>query len=114
MMVLYAVWPSFFESCALSPPTPITAIRQRSTCFVRSPLAIQLVPPSNDLNKRFPPRYMMLGLCEDRMYGVFQLKRYVSPPAALITFARPPPRPPPPPPPPPPRPPPGARPSTHV
>src|SRR5215471_8995178 len=56
---------------------------------------------------------MMLGLCDERMYGVFQLKRYASPPAALMTFARPPPRPPPPPPPPP-RPPPGARPSTHV
>src|SRR6476660_1092798 len=57
---------------------------------------------------------MMSGLCGESSYGVFQLKRYVSPPSALITFLRPPAPPRPPPPPPPPRPPPGARPSTHA
>ena len=44
MIVLYAVTPSFFESCGCVPGAPITATLQRSTCFVRSALAIQRSP----------------------------------------------------------------------
>jgi 5-methyltetrahydropteroyltriglutamate--homocysteine methyltransferase len=43
MIVLNAPTPSFFESCAVFPAAPITVTLQRSTCFVRSTLAVQSV-----------------------------------------------------------------------
>ena len=76
MMVLYDVTPSFFESWVRSPGAPISDTLLRSTCFVRSALAIQVSPRLYDLNNRLPPNQTMLGLCGDSMYGVFQLKRY--------------------------------------
>src|SRR5215208_595734 len=104
MMVLYAVTPSFFESCAVFPAAPITVVLHRSTCFVRSPLATQRSPWLSDRKRRSPPIQIVLGLCGDRRIGVFQLKRCVSPARAFTTFgdAAAPPRPPPPPPLPPP------------
>src|SRR6185436_3833718 len=116
MIVLNAVTPSFFESCAVVPAAPITVTLQRSTCFVRSALATQRSPWLSERKRRLPPIQIVLGLCGDSRIGVFQLKRYASPARALTTFgaAAAPPRPPPPPPPP--RPPPPAammRPSTH-
>src|SRR6185436_5383947 len=120
MIVLNDVTPSFFESCAAFPAAPITATLQRSTCFVRSALAVHASPRLSDRNRRSPPIQIVLELCGDKRIGVFQLKRYVSPARAFTTFgtAGAPPRPPPPPPPapPPPLPPPPAamiRPSTH-
>ena len=56
MIVLYCEMPSFFENCALSPPTPITVTLQRSICLVRSALCTHDVPRSYDLNSRLPPR----------------------------------------------------------
>src|SRR6476660_2785721 len=110
MIVLKAVTPSFFESCAEFPAAPITVTLQRSTCFVRSALAVQRSPWLSDRKRRSPPIQMVLGLFGDKRIGVFQLKRYASPARAFTTFgtAAAPPRPPPPPPPPPPRPPPAA------
>src|SRR6476619_4946571 len=107
MIVLNEVTPSFFESCAVFPGAPITATLQRSTCFVRSALAVQASPRLSDRNRRSPPIQIVLELCGDKRIGVFQLKRYVSPARALTTFGvtAAPPRPPPPPPP---RPPPAA------
>src|SRR5690349_10159123 len=118
MIVLYDVTPSFFESCPEFPAAPITVTLQRSTCFVRSALAVHASPRLSDRNRRSPPIQIVLELCGDKRIGVFQLKRYVSPARAFTTFgtAAAPPRPPPPPPPPPPRPPPPAvviRPSVH-
>src|SRR6478609_4594422 len=101
MIVLYAVRPSFFESCAVFPAAPITVTLQRSTCFVRSALAVQRSPWLSERKRRLPPIQIVLGLCGDKRIGVFQLKRYVSPARAFTTFAAAgaPPRPPPPPPP---------------
>src|SRR5207247_1204598 len=76
MIVLYEDTPSFFDSIERSPGTFIIAIVLRSICFVRSGLATQLSPRLYDLNRRLPPSHTMLGLCGDRMYGVFQLNRY--------------------------------------
>ena len=73
MIVLYDVLPSFFDSCAVFPAAPITMTRHRSTCFVRSALAVQRSPRSSDRNKRFPPIQSVLGLWGERRIGVFQL-----------------------------------------
>ena len=75
-MVLYDATPSFFDSCVRSPGSPMSVTLLRSTCFVRSALAIQVSPRLYDLNSRLPPSQTMLGLCGDRITGVFQLKRY--------------------------------------
>src|SRR5439155_766142 len=87
---LYDVTPSFFESWVRSPGAPISDTLLRSTCFVRSALAIQVSPRLYDLNNRLPPNQTMLGLCGDRTTGVFQLKRYRSPGSPFRTFGGPP------------------------
>ena len=75
VIVEYADTPSFFESCACVPATPISETSQRSMCFVRSALSIQRSPRFTDLNSRLPPIQIVLGLCGDISTGVFQLKR---------------------------------------
>ena len=75
VIVPYAVTPSFFESCACVPGTPIRVTSQRSMCFVRSALSIHFSPRFTDLNSRLPPIQIVLGLCGDISSGVFQLKR---------------------------------------
>src|SRR5687767_5910333 len=102
MMVLNVLTPSFLESCAVVPATPMTVILQRSIERVRSLLAIHRSPWLSERNKRLPPIHMVRGLCGDNRIGVFQFHRYASPGCAFTTLGVPPPRPPPPPPPPPP------------
>src|SRR5512140_1686727 len=98
MIVLYAVTPSFFESCAVFPAAAITVTLHRSTCFVRSALATHMSPWLSDRKRRSPPIQIVIGLCGDNRIGVFQLKRYVSRGRAFTTFAAAaPPRPPAPP-----------------
>src|ERR1041384_8424806 len=75
MIVLNPTTPSFLLIWFCVPGTPITAISQRSICFVRSPLAIHVSPRLYDLNNRLPPSHTMLGLCGESRMGVFQLKR---------------------------------------
>src|SRR3954466_11630701 len=75
MIVLYETTPSFLESWVRSPGTPISATVFRSMFLVRSALATHVSPRLYDLNSRLPPSQTMLGLCGDRMNGVFQLKR---------------------------------------
>src|SRR5215467_15281405 len=97
VIVPYALTPSFLESCACVPGTPISVTPQRSMCFVRSADSIHLSPRFTDLNSRLPPIQIVPGLCGDSSTGVFQLKRYVSPGCPLMTFdVAAPPRPPPP------------------
>jgi len=43
------------------------SIVARSTCFVRSALAVQLFPRSVDLKSRLPPSQMVLELCGEMM-----------------------------------------------
>jgi hypothetical protein len=76
MTVPYDTTPSFFDSCVRSPGTPIIVTVLRSTCLVRSGLAIHVSPRLYDLNSRLPPSHTTLGLCGERTTGVFQLKRY--------------------------------------
>src|SRR4051794_1281147 len=79
--------------------------------FPSSFVIVQLVPRSREMKSVRPPRYMTLGLCGDRMNGVFQLNWTTAPGTGAMMFERagaagPPAPASSPPPPPPPRPPP--------